>query len=533
MKKILLPLLFILSSCSYFISHIDKNERAAEDQKKSNSPQTLALVFSHNISGETHPCGCRNFPLGGLPQVAGLFSSLSKNAEVFYVDTGDTFFPSSVIPSSMNDSLAFAANNLALGLDLLGLKYFVPGDQDFALGIDFLKKIANSHRFEFLISNLVDSSLIKHKKFAVIERNKTKIFLLGFVSPDVFNNKTSGLFADIPSTLPQLIEELKTSQGYEEKNPYHRLVVLSHSGFDPDEALANKFSNIDWIIGAHSQSFLRFSRDVGDVKIVQTLSKNHYVGDISIDTLAKKASDTYVLHDIRDELEKNLSPNPFRKFINDHKTRMNEIQIQEQSRMGMESSANAPLKKYKSAASCIECHKAQGEFWQQTPHSIAYTSLMNVREQNNLQCIKCHSVGFGEAKGFTTAKGMINFKNRPIIDYWNQVHALSSEVTSVRKLDKKQISAISKKWFEFDKKSDLKHNFANVQCLNCHNQHDEHPFNSDMPQSRDQKLTQVKNKCLACHTSDQSPEWYSKDLKQVNDKIVNQRIKKVSCPLLP
>ena len=97
MKKILLPLLFILSSCSYFISHIDKNERAAEDQKKSNSPQTLALVFSHNISGETHPCGCRNFPLGGLPQVAGLFSSLSKNAEVFYVDTGDTFFPSSVI----------------------------------------------------------------------------------------------------------------------------------------------------------------------------------------------------------------------------------------------------------------------------------------------------------------------------------------------------------------------------------------------------------------------------------------------------
>ena len=531
MKKYLLPLLLTLSSCSYFIAHLDKNATLAEAQKKSSSPQTLALVFSHNISGETHPCGCRNFPLGGLPQVAGLFNNVSKNAEVFYVDTGDTFFPSSAIPSTMKDSLSFAANNLALGLDQLGLKYFVPGDQDFALGIDFLKKIANTRHFDFLISNLSDESLIKHKRFAIIERNLSKIFLLGLVAPDVFNDKTSGYFTDVNKTLPKLIEELK-ALGYDENNSYHRLVVLSHSGIDPDEALATKFPGIDWIIGAHSQSFLRFSKDVGTVKLVQTLSKNHYIGDINIDTNAKKASDTYILHDIRDELEKSLVPNPLRAFIDNHKARMNEIQILEQSHMGMEVSANAPIKKYKTAASCIECHKPQGNFWQETPHSIAYTSLMNVREQNNLQCIKCHSVGLGEAKGFMTAKSMINFKSRPVIDYWNQVYALSADVSSVRKLEKKQIMAIAKKWSEFDKKSGLKNNFANVQCLNCHNQHDEHPFNSDMPQTHEQKVTQLKNKCLACHTSDQSPEWYVKDTKIVNDKFMNQKFKKMSCPLL-
>ena len=529
MKKYLLPLsVLLLTSCSLFVSKIDKSDA----EKKSNDPKKFSLVFSHNISGETHPCGCRNFPLGGLPQVAGLFSNLGKNSEVFYVDTGDTFFPSSAIPASMNDSLSFAANNLALGLDQLGLKYFVPGDQDFALGIGFLQKMANTRNFEFLLSNLRDESLIKHKRFAIIERNKSKIFLIGFVAPDVFNGKESEYFTDVPTTLPKIIEELK-AQGYDLKNPYHRLIVLSHSGFDPDEKLATQYPFIDWIIGAHSQSFLRFSRDVGNVKIVQTLSKNHYVGDIAIDTNAKKPSDTYTLHEIRDELEQNLKPNPFRNFINDHKAHMDELQILEQAKMGMTNEpSSGPVKKFRSVQNCIECHKPQGDFWQGTPHSIAYTTLMNVKEQNNLQCIKCHSLGLNDPRGFTAAKNMVSFKNKPIIDYWNQIHAMSSSVKSVRKLDPKEIRAISVKWMAFDKKSGVKNNFANVQCLNCHNQHDEHPFNSDAPISHEQKMSQMQNRCITCHTAEQSPEWYGKDEKGLNEKVVAQKIKKMSCPLL-
>lgn len=527
MKKYLLPLFFLLSSCSFFISKIEEET----DTKKSLAPSNLALVFSHNISGETHPCGCRNFPLGGLPQVAGLFSKLSKGAEVFYVDTGDTFFPSSVIPASMKDSLSFAANNLALGLDQVGLKYFVPGDQDFALGIEFLRNLANTRNFEFLISNLADESLIKHKRFAIIKRNKAKIFIVGFVSPEIFNDKSSELFTDVSTTFPKVLEELKDN-GYDSSSPYHRLVVLSHAGIDPDEKLSEKYPFIDWIIGAHSQSFLRYSHDVGTVKIVQTLSKNHYVGNINIDTFAKRPSDTYLLHEVRDELEKNLEPNPLRKFIDDHKTKMNEIQLQEQSFMGMEhQNPNAPVKKYKTVASCIECHKPQGEFWQGTPHSIAYTTLMNVRGQNNLQCIKCHSLGLGDPKGFTAAKNMITFKNKPVIDYWNQIHALSSEVKSVRKLDPNEIKKISKQWMSFDKKTGVKNNFANVQCLNCHNQHDDHPFNPDVPVTREQKSAHIKSKCLSCHTFDQSPEWYENNGKVVNEKYLGQKFKKLSCPL--
>ncbi len=527
MKNVTVLFLLLLCSCSFFIAKFDQSQSLKPISKSSQ----FSLVFSHNLSGETHPCGCRNFPLGGLPQVAGLFQKISDKGEVFYVDTGDTLFPSSAIPSTMKDSLSFAANNLALGLDQIGLKYFVPGDQDFAMGLEFLINLANTRKFEFLISNLKDENLIKHKRFAIIERQKTKIFLVGFVAPDVFNNQFSDLFSDVTATLPKVIEELKAN-GYNPHDPFQRLIVLSHAGFDPDEALATKYPFIDWIIGAHSQSFLRYSRDVGDVKIVQTLSKNHYVGDIEINTLDKKASDTYVLHEVRDELEKNLNPNPFRKFIDDHKAQMEKLQIEEQSHMNPTPIANAPVKKYKSAFSCIECHKAQGNFWQGTPHSIAYTTLMNSHEQNNLTCIKCHSLGLNDPKGFTAAKNMISFKGKPIIDYWNQVHAMSSDIKSVRELEPKKILAVSKKWMEFDKNSGVKSNFANVQCLNCHNLHDEHPFNSDLPQTTEQKNAALKSRCLICHTSEQAPEWYGKDSKILNEKVFSQKFKKMSCPAI-
>lgn len=526
MKKFLFPLFLVLASCSYYIAKVDEGSVA-----KSAVEKKLSLLFSHNISGETHPCGCRNFPLGGLPQVAGLFANISKDSELLYVDTGDTFFPSSVVPMTMKDSLTFAAENLALGLEQVGLKYFVPGDQDFAMGVGFLQGVANTRKFEFLIANLKDPKLLKHKNFAIIERNKSKIFLVGLVDPEVFNGPQADYFYTPKEAMPGVIEEI-TKAGYDKNNDFHRLVILSHAGIDPDEELAKAYPFVDWIIGAHSQSFLRYSKDEGNVKMVQTLSKNHYIGDIKIDLNSKKQTDTYELHEVRDELERNLNPNPMRSFIDDHKTKMNDLQIKEQAKMGMSETLNQEIHKdipkFKTANSCIQCHTAQTEFWQTTPHSIAYTTLLKVNEANNLSCVGCHSLGLNDPKGFTNQKNMVTFKNKAPLTYWSDVKKLSSKVESVRKLPAEDIKKISVKWFALDKKSEVKSNFANVQCLNCHSQEDTHPKDVAPKLAQKDREFNIKNKCLGCHTPDQSPEWYESGIK-VTAKF-EESYKKVSCP---
>ena len=442
MKQFSLLILILIASCSTFIKKVDDISPASAPV-----PKNLSLVFSHNISGETHPCGCRNFPLGGLPQVAGLFHSIKKDGEILYVDTGDTFFPSSRIPTSMTDSLSYAANHLADGLDQLGLKFFVPGDQDFALGLNFLTNIANKHQFQFLISNLKIESTIKHVRFSKINSGPSTIFLLGYVDPDIFNGNERDLFLDASLSLPKVLNEIKEA-GYDATNPYHRLVLLSHAGIDIDEKIAANFPMIDWIIGAHSQSFLRDSRDIGNVKMVQTLSKNHYIGDIKLETNSKKPLDTYILHEIRDELEQKINPNPFRLFIDEHKKVMSDLQIKEQDKMITSTPMHAEVKKFPTVKSCVECHQAQADFWRGTAHSIAYATLMNVHEQNNLQCIKCHSLGLGDPRGFTAAKNMVNFKEKPIIDYWNQAHALSANIKSIRKLEPSEVRKIKEAWIK-------------------------------------------------------------------------------------
>ncbi|MBC7713388.1 MAG: hypothetical protein H7177_08615 [Rhizobacter sp.] len=528
MKKYLLPLLFIITSCSYYIAKVDE-----ASPTKSANEQKLSLVFSHNISGETHPCGCRNFPLGGLPQVAGLFANISKDSELLYVDTGDTFFPSSVVPKSMYDSLTFAASNLALGLDQIGLKYFVPGDQDFAMGVQFLQGIANTRKFEFLIANLKDQNLLKHKNFVVIERGRSKIFLVGLVDPEVFNGPQADYFISPAAALPGIMSDVAKA-GYERGNSYHRLVVLSHAGIDPDEQLAKKFPEIDWIIGAHSQSFLRYSKDEGNTKMVQVLSKNHYIGDIHIDVNSKKQTDTYEIHEIRDELERNLNPNPMRAFIDDHKSKMNDLQIKEQAKMGMSETLTTEMakgvKKYKTAVSCLECHKSQTDFWQGTPHAIAYTTLIKVNEANNLSCIGCHSLGLNDPKGFTNQKNMVTFKHKPALNYWNEVKKFSNNIESVRKLPPQDIKKVSVQWLALDKKLGVQNNFANVQCLNCHSQDDMHPKDTNPKLAVKDREFNIKNKCLSCHTQEQSPEWYESGIK-VNAKF-DENYKKMSCPRL-
>ena len=519
-------MLLVLASCSYYIAKIDEGSVPKAPVEKK-----LSLIFSHNISGETHPCGCRNFPLGGLPQVAGLFANISKDSEILYVDTGDTFFPSSVVPVSMKDSLTFAAQNLALGLEQIGLKYFVPGDQDFAMGVEFLQGIANTRKFEFLIANLKDESLFKHKKFVVIERNKSKIFLVGMVDPEVFNGPHADYFERPSNVLPNIIEEVSKA-GYDKGNSYHRLVILSHAGIDQDELLAKEFPFIDWIIGAHSQSFLRYSKDEGNVKMVQTLSKNHYMGDIKIDVNSKKQTDTYELLEVRDELERNITPNPMRAFIDDHKTKMNDLQIKEQARMGMgdalKQNEHKDVKKFETAENYLVSHKKQAEFWQGTPHAIAYTTLIKANEANNLSCIGCHSLGLNDPRGFTTQKNMVTFKGKNPANYWNEVKKISAPVEVVRGAQASEIKKVSVAWFALDKKSGVNNNFANVQCLNCHTASELHPSaNTPVLAQKDREFN-IKNKCLSCHTPDQSPEWYESGIK-VNAKF-EESYKKVSCP---
>lgn len=520
-------LLLIISSCTYFVKTIDNEDYSVQGMEKDN----LSILFSHNINGETHPCGCRHHPLGGMPQIAGLMHEIQSKNDTLYVDSGDTFFASSTIPSTLQNSLEFTGKNLARGLSKLGLAYQLPGEQDLAMGWNFLKEVQDENKFNYLVSNASANFPLAHKKLAVLEKGPHKIFIISLSDPSIFMPKYSTAFSSPIGQIANIRKLLKKA-GFNKDNSFHRLIALTNSGIDIDTIYAKKFPELDWIIGSHSQSFTKFPIEEGKTKMVQVLSRNHYLGEIKISLTSDKKKDSFKIHESRDEKAKLLEPNPFYAFLTDHKQKLSKIQIEEQNAMSVQS-GDTP--KYNTSTSCIECHQDQAKKWQQTPHALAYLTLIKTQEENNLSCVKCHSLGLNSPHGFHRASEIVDFEETETKklkklkkEYWSHVKTNFTDFTSVRKLPPATIEKIATKWQAFDEKQGVKHNFSNVQCLNCHDKHLEHPFSTtEKTFSSNQKLKKMQKKCLTCHDPDQSPEWY-KDGKASEVKII-EMMKKVQC----
>lgn len=525
MKINVLLILIILAGCSKFIKTMEGDDYHQQISKE-NGSENFSIIFSHNINGETHPCGCRHFPLGGLAQIAGIMHEAKSKAPLLYLDTGDTFFPSTVLPDSMKESLMFIANQLVDSLSKLGLKYYTPGDQDFAAGVKFLEELSNKAKFDFVVSNFQPKVKIKHKKYVSLKVGDHKIFIIGVVDPSVFPGTHKQLFRNPEMALKETLKEVENKADDDDM-----VILMSHAGVDKDKIFAKKFPRLNWIIGAHSQSFYRSPKEVGETGIVQVLSRNHYLGKINI-PFSFKNRGSYEVIEVRDDQKDKLKDNPFISFLEDHKKELKKIQDREQKSMALNFNAN---QKIKTAISCMECHKDQTKFWQGTAHSLAFETLRRENEDSNPKCIGCHSVGFQKQNGFMVKDHLILRNKKPIQDkekYWKAITGLFNKhkKESIRKMPIVTRRKIAQAWMSHDEKNKISHNFANVQCLNCHDKDPNHPF--DIGDSENKPS--MKSKCLSCHTRDQAPSWYKKDKKglagDLDEKVYKQKLKLVSCP---
>lgn len=519
MKYLSICLLIFTISCDQFVKSTDGEYF---NEYKGDSKKDIQILFSHNINGETHPCGCRNFPLGGLPQAYGIIKSQEKSAPTLYVDSGDTFFPSPVVADFLLKSSSYTADKIAEALKKQGLAFMTPGDQDFALGVDFLKKLQAKHDLSFLISNAKKNLDLPHKKMIHIKQGDVNLYFIGVLDPSLLNNKVKGLFENPSLAIERAVKEINKL-----KSKNQRIILLSHSGLEVDKELAKKFQGIDWIIGAHSQSYLRFTTEVGKTQIGQVLSRNHFIGKITIPQTSQK-KDQYELIETRDETKDLVKNNPMNSWLTTYKTELDKIQEAEQATIAV----SASYDHYPTNISCMECHTKQGEFWQGTAHSISFKTLIDAKASNNTTCVGCHSLGHKEAKGFLIPKKIvISDKEKFDIDkYWNEFNTtLKLPGKSIRALSSEQRRSFAKEWTKLDTKFEVTHNFANVQCLNCHVQTNDHPFDTG-----NKMKPNYEKACLNCHTADQSPEWYGKDAKGLaatpNKDYINKKIKEVSCP---
>jgi hypothetical protein len=523
LKTKILFVVLLLTGCAQLVKFLDSES----ELKQTASGQThLGLVFSHNIQGELEPCGCRQFPLGGLEQVWSQFEILKKTHPLFYLDTGDLFFPSSNLPQNVHASMELNARKLLQALEGFGLKLFVPGDQDFALGKAWLQKISQEARFTFLLSNLKNKQGWKSQSLMSYQLGERRLHFIGVIDPQLLNSEDASDFIPPEEALSQILPTLP-------KSPQDVVILLSHSGYDRDREYAEKFERLDWIIGAHSQSFIQSTRDIGRTKIIQAVSRNHYLGFLELSfsqTAQKTEQDRYQLIEIREDLKDQFPQNPMRAFLFQWRQEKNKLQALEQNKFSSQNFEDSERKNhFVTYNNCLDCHSAQADFWGSTAHAHAWVTLENRTAEFDASCIQCHSLGWQEKKGFQKTTERIQASTPEKATAYLQAFKiqLPHYKKSVRQLSKAERLGLYKKRLKDLRTQEVSHDFGHVQCLNCHVQSDQHPY--------DQKVTPVdySSRCLDCHTVDQSPSWWEqKPGEKAKPKmpVVLKHIKDMSCP---
>lgn len=514
MKHFLLPLLFILG-CSQLLSKLD--DSYYESLSVEDGSQEVALIFSHNINGETQPCGCRKFPLGGLEQVAGHFHQVKEKSPLIYIDTGDMLFPSPILPNHVHQSMEFTANKLIEAMEILGLKFFVPGDQDFALGINWLAEVSKRVSFTFLLSNATSNNPLKSKPFARITVGDKKFLFLGVLDPDLLAPQDAVFFKPSQAALEETLS--KASPAKDEI-----VILLSHSGMEKDKRLAQFFPRLNWILGAHSQSYTVRTVDEGKTQLVQVLSRNHFLGYLQF-PFGPQTEPKFSLLETREEMSEVVKPNPLSKLQVEWKDGLAKVQLAEQKKTAL----SMPVDPLPTFNSCLECHKKQTDFWTRTSHAHAWNTLAAKQSDNDVSCVGCHSAGWQHPQGFSATPARVRIageiaEGEKLAQYTKALTENYKGVKSARSLTPAHRGKLGQAQLKLIEKSGISHEFGNVQCINCHDKKRDHPFDGSL--TSDYK--DITTKCMQCHTPDQSPEWYSDN--KPNQGVIQKNLKLVSCP---
>lgn len=167
--------------------------------------------------------------------------------------------------------------------NLLGYDASAVGNHEFDRGRENLGGLERRATFPFLAADILDEQgrpLLPDEPL-VLERGGLRVGVMGVSCRELFNvtadTRTAGLsLRDQETVARELIARLDPVTDL--------LVLISHSGFEADEALARRLagSGLDVIVGAHSHTRLSEPRLEGGILIVQAGARLKQLGRLDL-----------------------------------------------------------------------------------------------------------------------------------------------------------------------------------------------------------------------------------------------------------
>lgn len=391
----------------------------------------ITLIFSACVAGQLVPCGCSPDQRGGLPRAVALVEKLrQRDPGLLFIDAGDLLFENPQRPApQLLTQRQLKARTLARGDALLHAVARGVGERDLSLGPQFASETAagvpllapGQSRLVREVGILAAAAPADFAAAAGLRKQGAKL-VIALLHPRGDNAWTRAQ-AMLPAAREAGID----------------LAVLGRRG-DPavDGDLREPGPPPLLAIEGHMQSLLRVEVHPGSGPL-QLLS-----------SAADREAESRALQVRIDRFRSQLESAPQRKAQLEEK--IAELQ-QRQKALGaaiarppagaawaeatflpvtQEAGSDAAAQKlvdaydekvselnlaeaktqpeacpaaargeasFVGANKCAECHESEARFWQQTKHAGAWQTLVTVRKQFSLDCVRCHVTGWQQPGG--------------------------------------------------------------------------------------------------------------------------------------
>lgn len=482
----------------------------------------LQIFYNNDNIGFLEPCGCRVSPIGGMDRRWNAFKAFPDESRVF-VDAGNLLFKSTEATEYLAPQWYEQGAGVVEAYNLLSADAVAVGETDLGLGTKKFQEIIKTARFPFVSSNLYWKGTQKLfvKDSVLIERMGKKIGIFGLFHPALKLPPELEARDPIPHAR-EMVKQLR-AQGAA------MVIALAHEGYDRDVELARAVPGIDLIVGANSQSLLQSPDVEGKTLIVQLSNQGQMLGRVEYEAATLPAKRTgFAVEELNNEYDqapRGLA-NPMKSLVAVTTLRIGEANRKLDERIWAAHDGKK-VEGYDTLLSCRDCHSKQASFQEGKRHAAAFLTLVARKQEMNLDCVKCHSVGMGQPGGFNTLGNAFRDQAGENIPYAEIKKAMGPHFPADEadyRANPAKIRPDVARWIDNLKKAGAKKAFVSVQCENCHGPKPGHPFAGD---------SVAKNVstglCLQCHTKEQMPAWYDGGGK-VKQAEVTAALKTVACP---
>jgi 2',3'-cyclic-nucleotide 2'-phosphodiesterase (5'-nucleotidase family) len=238
----------------------------------------IALIYSSNLQGRYVPCNCAVLPLGGLARRATVIARARAEADAtVVVDAGDLFAPQGSTAETER-----LARLLAGGVGRAGMDALTPGDDDLAIGVPRLKKLATAHHLPIVSANLYGRD--GQRLFPadrLLDAAGTRVGIFGVTAPataaDANRWRAEGIVVRDPADAAREAAASLRARGAAV------VVALVHGGLPAENRrLVRAMSGVDWAVLGHSALNLERPEKADGPFLLEAMAEGKNLGRLDL-----------------------------------------------------------------------------------------------------------------------------------------------------------------------------------------------------------------------------------------------------------